>query len=1610
METKLLTRSKILLLFALLVNYSLAFSVTKDGGIFSNTKGDITKKLSLETSYFDVNVTLTQVPATCANNGSITAVASGATSSPSLYVFRITDGPTANGQTYPFVDQFHESTFTFPDLYAGVYEVRVEDAGDASNPIFIGNITVVDETELLDFTTSSTAPNCPGESTGSISVNVTDGVGPYQYQIIDGPAGTTTLPISDASANYTFNNLPSGNYRIRVFDACGDFQTRNRRVNTSSSPSVNLRGNGVNRISCTEAVYSVDVFGSGSYTYEVVGGAPSGYASSNTTGNFTLPIDQAPYTFSVTGACGETDTYTYNNPNNGVFFSVSDKDCSGFDLNLNPRWMYGPYTYTLTNTPAGYTGPLTNTTGNFDDLPFGDYDYTVTDSCGTVFSGSGNEEFAAVDINPSTDAQGDTCNVGMGSVIISYNSNDAPGPVSFELTTFPASFAGNPGPKNGNVFNELTVGNYVVTATDACGNTDTHAFEFEADDALEVVFDINVIQGCVNDHRVQVNTTTNTGGGFGFRRYRLRNASTGNQVGFASAFFGAATFNNVAPGDYYIEYDFFSGCGIDSETFSVLPYEQPRLTPLSSYVCTNNGFVTVSGITEGGVGPFTYSLINTANNQVIATNTECYFSNQDAALTYAVRIEDNCGNSSSAQVTPVVVGLGLSFEGETCAPLGETFPFYLRQYTGVNYDWTFPDGSTFNGTDPRTTIGIITNSDYGLYTVVASTSDGCRTQTLSLNFNECIPAPANATIDFDGMNDYLSGNSVLNGLNEVTVMAWVKIDPSNAGVSSVTIAGEDISCRLFVRNGNRLMFGTRTTAGFTRETNGITVNYDEWHHVTGVFNGVNGNQTIYIDGEQSTSSTAANQIGQTILCTSSWTGNFEIGRISRNTSNQQYFNGEIDEVRVFDKALTADQIQKMVYQEIENNSSNVQGTVVPKHIEDNETKDVVSWSSLLAYYPMTNILNSTTNDFSANSNTLTLHNITTFQEQTAPMPYETISNGNWTTESTWLHGDVWDIEDVETNKDWSIVDVKHNVTASHEIKTLGLFVGNNQTLTLQGDNLVENSWYLELNGTIDLLNDSQLVQTENSDLVTSASGKILRRQEGTASAYWYNYWASPVGSLSATSFSNNNAATNNTNNTPFSLHMLKDDSGFNCNFTSNYTANGDISTFWLYTYINGLTYYDWAKISINSSVSPGVGYTQKGTGVPSPEQQYIFEGKPNNGTILIDVEDRGGAGSVAGTSKTEFLFGNPYASAIDVHQFIDDNAGVIDGTLQLWQQWSGTSHNLDAYNGGYAQINKTGAIRASQFIGLLGATTGGSEGTRVPTRYLPVGQGFITEIVATGSVEFNNGQRIFVKEADANGAYNTGSVFLKGGNTKSKTEQSQSSEAKTDAMQKLRLEFSTVTGPDNKRELLLGFSASTTDGYDYGYEAETHDASNNDLSLSLEGKNMNILAYSSITADKVVPLNFRSAGDYTFEIKISEFENMPDDQDVYLRDNLTGVYFNLRDDQPYRFTSNQGIFNQRLELVFQNQAAVLSTEEASVTENYIYHDKQSNILYAKKLGGDVTQFKLYNISGQNIMVLEDVEASVLEAGLQLPTAATGTYIAVFRLDTNNVISKKIIMN
>ena len=115
--------------------------------------------------------------------------------------------------------------------------------------------------------------------------------------------------------------------------------------------------------------------------------------------------------------------------------------------------------------------------------------------------------------------------------------------------------------------------------------------------------------------------------------------------------------------------------------------------------------------------------------------------------------------------------------------------------------------------------------------------------------------------------------------------------------------------------------------------------------------------------------------------------------------------------------------------------------------------------------------------------------MTSLQAETAPLPYQSTQNGNWNVPSTWLNGSVNLIPNTNgvngTPIDWNIVRTSHNVSSGdRNITVLGLLVATN-TLSIENTNPIDGQSlrvtnYLSIDGTLDLVGESQLLQDTGS--------------------------------------------------------------------------------------------------------------------------------------------------------------------------------------------------------------------------------------------------------------------------------------------------------------------------------------------------------------------------------------------------------------------------------------------------------------------------------------------------------------------------------------------------
>jgi hypothetical protein len=151
---------------------------------------------------------------------------------------------------------------------------------------------------------------------------------------------------------------------------------------------------------------------------------------------------------------------------------------------------------------------------------------------------------------------------------------------------------------------------------------------------------------------------------------------------------------------------------------------------------------------------------------------------------------------------------------------------------------------------------------------------------------------------FDGSNDYISGSipSTFTGNQTYTFSIWVKPDSHPSGFIAVFGIGTDStndSIGLFFDSGNIIHL---TYANNLATTTYATIG--EWVHITGTYDGTG--RTIFVNGK--------------LIGTDSYSSLTLAGttfRLGSNLSGGQNFNGSIANFRLFNRALTSDEIYQL---------------------------------------------------------------------------------------------------------------------------------------------------------------------------------------------------------------------------------------------------------------------------------------------------------------------------------------------------------------------------------------------------------------------------------------------------------------------------------------------------------------------------------------------------------------------------------------------------------------------------------------------------------------------------------------------------------------------------
>lgn len=208
------------------------------------------------------------------------------------------------------------------------------------------------------------------------------------------------------------------------------------------------------------------------------------------------------------------------------------------------------------------------------------------------------------------------------------------------------------------------------------------------------------------------------------------------------------------------------------------------------------------------------------------------------------------------------------------------------------------------------------------------------------------PGKVGQALSFDGVDDSVNaGNAASLQLTTGTISAWIKTTGAGSSYRAIMVKGNAYG--LFLKDNVLMLYDWGASA---ERTTGMNLADGNWHYVTQVFqSGVASGTTVYVDGSLvlTTTMTVSSQ-------------GVQLG-IGDSVGSSQFFAGSIDEPRVYNRVLTASEIQSL-YQSGE--SDKVNATDVNGNLN----------SGLAGYWKLDEGSGTSTVDSSVSGNTGTLTN------------------------------------------------------------------------------------------------------------------------------------------------------------------------------------------------------------------------------------------------------------------------------------------------------------------------------------------------------------------------------------------------------------------------------------------------------------------------------------------------------------------------------------------------------------------------------------------------------------------------------------------------------------
>lgn len=168
-----------------------------------------------------------------------------------------------------------------------------------------------------------------------------------------------------------------------------------------------------------------------------------------------------------------------------------------------------------------------------------------------------------------------------------------------------------------------------------------------------------------------------------------------------------------------------------------------------------------------------------------------------------------------------------------------------------------------------------------------------------------------SAIQLDGSSGYVTipNESQFDLQEAITISAWFKVRFNWTRWQGLVTKG-DSSWRLHRNNWSNSLAFHATNVG--SPAGSININNDQWHHAVATYDG--SNMSLYIDGQLDVTAAAGATIPNVDYPV--WIGN-------NSESTNRHWNGQIDEVRILNRGLNAEEVVDLYNQKVDGATTNI---------------------------------------------------------------------------------------------------------------------------------------------------------------------------------------------------------------------------------------------------------------------------------------------------------------------------------------------------------------------------------------------------------------------------------------------------------------------------------------------------------------------------------------------------------------------------------------------------------------------------------------------------------------------------------------------------------------